>query len=44
MAGLSVEDKLKIEREILNRESDKEFEFRFLEREDYDKGFMETLS
>lgn len=26
------------------RESDKDFEFRYLERDDYDKGFMDTLS
>lgn len=41
---LSQKEIAKLESEILARESDKEFEFRYLQKYDYDNGFMETLS
>jgi glucosamine-phosphate N-acetyltransferase len=28
----------------MTKESNKEFEFRYLKRDDYDKGFLETLA
>ncbi|CDW77906.1 glucosamine 6-phosphate n-acetyltransferase [Stylonychia lemnae] len=41
---LSPADMLKMEAEILKKASDSEFEFRHLRRDDFEKGFLDTLS
>lgn len=41
---LSTSELLKLETQIMERESDKEFLYRYLKRDDYDKGFMDILS
>lgn len=38
------EEILKKEQEILKNESTKQFEYRLLRRDDYDKGFLEVLA
>lgn len=42
--SFTIEEYLRFENQILLTESDSEFEFRYLKRDDYDKGFMECLA
>lgn len=35
---------MRLEQDILKKQSDSEFEFRYLKRDDFDKGFLDSLS